>query len=60
MRDLDAFIIEGHQKVIGHYKRLLPGAASETERCALEQRLAAARQALDRYLASHAAVPRAA
>ena len=47
MFNLDAFIIRGHEKVIGHYRLLCETASSETERRNFERRVADERAGLD-------------
>jgi hypothetical protein len=50
MFELDAFVIRGHEKVIGHYLRLRNSARSEMERQRLQSRIDQEREAMQRYL----------
>jgi hypothetical protein len=46
MSRLDNFIVEGHRKIIDHYRRLHDTARSEAERERFEQRIAEEDEAL--------------
>ncbi|MEZ0081498.1 hypothetical protein ABIF72_003972 [Bradyrhizobium japonicum] len=50
MFNLDAFVIRGHEKVIGHYRRMRDSASSELERRSLQRRIEEESAALERYL----------
>ena len=50
MFSLDAFIIRGHEKVIGHYRLLCETASSEIEQHDLGRRIEDERAALDQYM----------
>lgn len=50
MSELDSFIVEGHQKVIDHYRRLLDTASSEAERGRFAQRIAQEDEALKLFV----------
>jgi len=50
MFELDALIIQGHQKVIDHYCWLRDSSASDVERERFERRMDEERDALNEYL----------
>jgi hypothetical protein len=50
MFELDAFIIQGHQKVIDHYCRLRDSSTSAAERERFQRRMDQERDALNEYL----------
>jgi len=49
MFQLDSFIIQGHQKIIDHYRWLRDTAVSEAERERFERRMIEEYDALKRY-----------
>lgn len=51
MFDLDRFIIDGHQKIIGHYERLRETASSKEEQQSLQKRIDHEQDLLAQYLA---------
>ena len=50
MFNLDAFVIRGHEKLVGHYLRMRDSASSELERRSLQRRREEERAALEHYL----------
>ncbi|SDK35725.1 MULTISPECIES: hypothetical protein [Bradyrhizobium] len=52
MFQLDTFIIQGHQKVIDHYRWLRDTAGSEAERERFQRRMVEEYEALKRYTES--------
>lgn len=60
MFDLRQFIIAGHEKIIGHYQRLLDSSSSEVERERLRRCIADEQQALQRVLRQGSRVRQAA
>jgi hypothetical protein len=50
MFDLRKFVIEGHEKIIGHYRRLLETSTSELERERFERCIEEEQEALNRLL----------
>ena len=53
MFQLDTFIIQGHQKVIDHYRRLHDTAGSEAERERFQRRMVEEYEAMKRYTEPH-------
>ena len=53
MFQLETFIIQGHRKVIDHYRRLRDTAVSETERARFQRRMLEEYEALKRYTEPH-------
>jgi hypothetical protein len=58
MFQLDTFIMQGHQKVIDHYRWLRDTAASEAERERFERRMVEEFEALKRYTEPRAGAAR--
>ena len=50
MTDLDAFIVRGHEKIIGHYRWLRDTATSATERERFQRCMDEEEQALQRFV----------
>jgi hypothetical protein len=50
MFEVDAFVIRGHEKVLGHFQRLRDSAKSETERQRLQTRIDEESNALHLYI----------
>ena len=50
MFNLDAFVIRGHEKLVGHYLRTCDSASSELERRSLQRRREEERAVLEHYL----------
>lgn len=50
MFNLDAFVIRGHEKLVGHYLRMRDSASSELERRSLQRRREEERAVLEHYL----------
>jgi hypothetical protein len=50
MFDLRNFVIEGHEKIIGHYRRLLESSTSEPERERFRRCIEEELEALNRFL----------
>jgi hypothetical protein len=60
MFDLQKFIIESHEKIIGHYRQLLQSATSDTERERFRRCIEEEERALSRTLAEQPMSRRAA
>jgi hypothetical protein len=50
MFHLDTFVIQGHQKIFDHYRRLRDTAKSEEERERLQRRMTQEYEALQRFI----------
>ena len=50
MFELAAFIVQGHQKVIDHYRWLRDSSTSDVERAHFQRRMGQEREALNEYL----------
>jgi hypothetical protein len=50
MFELDVFVIQGHEKVIGHYRWLRDSSESDVERERFQRRMDHERETLNEYL----------